>query len=626
MPKKITSITIRNYRSWFGSYEPLKLPSGENLLVYGENGSGKSSFFKGVQNFFRSALNGNPAFEINRFASIAGATQGDIDIEFTDSTTTPPTVTNYKYALGIANSNSQPFINNTRKLNSFLDYKHLLGVHFKNPEATEVPELFSLLLETLLGEYEIPATGTTIKSEIETIEDGLKRRIGSRLNTGALAKLAPIQGALTLIVSDLLAETNRLISSYFDNNISVELVQFNFVKNKKRLDRNFQIQIRYGGEVIPNYNYFLNEARLSAISICFYLAAVLSHPPAASDYKILFLDDVFIGLDTSNRIPLLQILQSEFRGYQLFVTTYDRSWFEVAKDWFAKHMPGLWVFRDMYVHKAMHITGRPAFDKTISVETESNFAKALNYLDNTAFPDYPAAANYLRKYAEELFKRYLPEVELKKKDENIGEFPEFIMLKELMNKAKAFYAKIHQSVGTLTLLSGHLKRLLNPLSHYDPATPIYKGELDDLKSLLPLLEQELKQLRNNLYKESLSEHKKIRIRYERAPNDFVYFRAKLNDQLYKYQTLGRVVFSDCPVKSLTYYFDNLGVISQDQKRPHDYPTLENCYNLLHQFVKNLNGYAAVPLLPNWVDAFEFENPVAGATPAYLPMNALLIWP
>ena len=33
------------------------------------------------------------------------------------------------------------------------------------------------------------------------------------------------------------------------------------------------------------------------------------------DYKFLFLDDIFIGLDTSNRIPLLNILQNEFDEY-----------------------------------------------------------------------------------------------------------------------------------------------------------------------------------------------------------------------------------------------------------------------------------------------------------------------
>jgi energy-coupling factor transporter ATP-binding protein EcfA2 len=626
MPRKITGIAIDNYRAWFGSYPKIELPNGENLLVYGENGSGKSSFFKGIQNFFRSAQNGNPPFELNRFAGLAGATRGEINIEFSDFSTTPPTVNSYVYALGIPNTNGQPFINDTRKLNSFLDYKHLLSVHFKDPEATGVPELFELLIQGLLGGLEIPATFTTVQSEIKTIENGLKRKIGSSPHSAAAAKISTIRGALALIINELISETNKLITTYFDNNLSVELADFQFVQNHKKIDKHLLIQVRYAGEVIPNYNYFLNEARLSAIAICFYLAAVLYHPPTATDYKILFLDDVFIGLDTSNRIPLLQILQTEFAGYQLFLTTYDRFWFEVAKDWFAKHMPAAWVFRDMYVHKGTHIAGRPVFDKTISVLSESHFARALIHLNNSAFPDYPAAANYLRKYAEEIFKKYLPEVELKQKNENIGEFPDFIMLNSLINTAKNFYGKIRQPPTSLTLLSSHSKRLLNPLSHYDPSTPIYKQELDELVALLPPLEQQLKNLKQSVYKESLTEHKKIRIRYDRAANDYVYFKCKLNDQLYKVQGSGGTEFSDCPVKSLSYLTDVGGVLSAETKRLNDYNTLEQCYNSLHAFIITMAGYNTVPVRTPWIDAFEYENPAVGALSAWLPMNALLVWP
>jgi len=45
----------------------------------------------------------------------------------------------------------------------------------------------------------------------------------------------------------------------------------------------------------------------------------------------LFLDDIFIGLDIGNRLPLLDILEKEFPDYQIFVTTYDKPWFEHAR-------------------------------------------------------------------------------------------------------------------------------------------------------------------------------------------------------------------------------------------------------------------------------------------------------
>src|SRR5699024_10960018 len=49
-----TRIEISNFRAFFDSYE-IELNKGENLLIYGENGSGKSSFYKSLSNFLSSS-------------------------------------------------------------------------------------------------------------------------------------------------------------------------------------------------------------------------------------------------------------------------------------------------------------------------------------------------------------------------------------------------------------------------------------------------------------------------------------------------------------------------------------------------------------------------------------------
>ena len=62
----------------------------------------------------------------------------------------------------------------------------------------------------------------------------------------------------------------------------------------------------------------------STIAISIYLGTIKHHVQGIP-CKVLFLDDIFIGLDISNRLPLRErILESEFPDYQVFITTYDK--------------------------------------------------------------------------------------------------------------------------------------------------------------------------------------------------------------------------------------------------------------------------------------------------------------
>src|SRR5439155_12598993 len=51
------------------------------------------------------------------------------------------------------------------------------------------------------------------------------------------------------------------------------------------------------------------------------------------DYpRFLVLDDALIGLELQNRLPVIRILTSDaFKNYQIFLFTYDRVWFDLAR-------------------------------------------------------------------------------------------------------------------------------------------------------------------------------------------------------------------------------------------------------------------------------------------------------
>lgn len=59
----------------------------------------------------------------------------------------------------------------------------------------------------------------------------------------------------------------------------------------------------------------MNEARLTALALSAFLAAVSltdADPANPDPLRLLVLDDVLIGLDLNNRLPLLELLRTRF--------------------------------------------------------------------------------------------------------------------------------------------------------------------------------------------------------------------------------------------------------------------------------------------------------------------------
>ena len=63
---RITGIEIANYRGFAGDSFKLSLEHGENLLVYGENGAGKSSLYNSLKDFLYAATNKSANLEQRR--------------------------------------------------------------------------------------------------------------------------------------------------------------------------------------------------------------------------------------------------------------------------------------------------------------------------------------------------------------------------------------------------------------------------------------------------------------------------------------------------------------------------------------------------------------------------------
>lgn len=481
----ITGITINNYRA-FSKPETILIPQGQHLLIYGENGSGKSSIYNAIKDFFTSSF---PlpavAFKLNAFEKAMHNTNGAVTIKIAEEDANGHTVEN-DYAFSAPDSNSthrQPHIQLANKIKGFLDYKRLLKIHALNVPADTRPNMFDVIVKDLLCEHRIanPKGGATTVELLEEYNRVAKILLVTPIHYGiyktAKDELRKLDAALFTLLGQIIEKTNMYLNEYFKNKVNVTIEYHNLEiykpspSQKRQMREELPLIVQYAGLEIAHYQTFLNEARLSALAVCLYLASIKTSSYSAADLRILFLDDVFIGLDTSNRMPLLQIIHDEFisDGFQVFISTYDRQWFELAHQWFNA---------SRCIFKCVELFAENDGDPNkpeypIMVPSQGYLEKAEAYFKAK---DYPATGNYLRKEMESNIKNLLPETyKITSNGEAITE------LEGLIQKLVQLYidcniAKPHELIDSLKICR---KALLNPTSHDDLKSPLYRSEIED---------------------------------------------------------------------------------------------------------------------------------------------------
>ena len=316
----------------------------------------------------------------------------------------------------------------------------------------------------------------------------LKKRIKAKKSTKKYKELSDgdvlknFNDGLKRLLNNVEKEANTLILE-FNYNIKIHL-RFNNLtigKDKEFANKDIFLEIDFFNKKrLQKHHHFLNEARLTAISIAIYLGAILNNPQG-SDFKLLILDDIFIGLDTSNRLPLLKILNDKFNDYQIFMTTYDKAWYEFVK---SEDLPN-WTFAELYIKKE-HQNG---YEIPI-LHAETDFiAIAEDYLNNKG--DYKASAVYIRSEFERLLKNYCDKnkipVAFKK---NPGKMPSSDFWDAVKNKKEN---------GNIRIMPEHLRKnietqrtlVINPFVHYDINKPEFKAELQKTIDLIKQLKDVL---------------------------------------------------------------------------------------------------------------------------------------
>lgn len=386
--------------------------NAKSLIVYGENGSGKTSIFQALRHFF--------AKEAPEFGTVRNAFNDNADADFkirvTFNDNTPPVDWVRGSHPGSIATGSDPRIVETALRKSVLDYRALLDTNYIHGDNR--PNLFDIVVGRILHDFPVAVEGGT-STTIGQLWNKTKRSIPSNYNYSldpVTQNCAAFSIALRGALDALQPHLTTLLETLIGQAVSIDSLIFSgvtynhawFKRDRKILGRSLYPEVAFGAHDVQVPQNFLNEARLSALALAIYLAGRLACVPTdgTNRLKLLVLDDVLIGLDHDNRMPVLQLLQQYFGDWQIVILTHDRVWFDMAKELF--NAGGNWNWLEV---KADGNNGMAT--PTLKKLNGDIISEAIADANALKAVSTPAAANSARRAFEGCIRRFAQKRNLK---------------------------------------------------------------------------------------------------------------------------------------------------------------------------------------------------------------------
>jgi energy-coupling factor transporter ATP-binding protein EcfA2 len=540
--KKINSIKFKNFKAFFGE-ETIQL-DGKNLLIYGENGSGKSSIFWGLYTFLQSSTKSladvNKYFvnfdenNPNTFDSLKNifadqAEDAYIELETVTYTQTPGTteyvrsgtITNRIDATPTANNKTlgNQHIGIANASSDFINYKLLHN--FYNVTHKQEINLWEVFYKDVFPYYRVNENPNEpyFRERIDgllagvPISSGGAKRASGRPRSDFENKIQTLNNEINNFLYEIETNANNFLKEhFFDGKDYLQLhlafplsnrLNYNSIwlkNNDYRIIMSVELFDAIKGTYISikRPHSFLNEALLTRLAISVRVGALMTRLQNR-DYQILCLDDMLISLDMGNRDKVIQTFLNtqkkstlqDFDKFQKLIFTHDKLFFEIVKQT-TKSDKENWMYLEIYADNSTNITKPKIYN------SKDYLASAKHYLANNA---YEVAGNYLRKETELFCKRILPD------RYKIGAYGQIKPLAELLKQIEIFLKDNNLTITQFNQLDIYRKFLLNDASHDSYDVPKYKNEIENAILLL-------------------EELKKIQVETVLIKNDKVFFELK----------------------------------------------------------------------------------------------------
>ena len=521
----ITQIEIDGFKAFPKNFK-LDLETGKNLLLYGENGSGKSSLYYALHALLQSVFKDDKGAKYFKPGDVNGEKfivndEHLINIfrfdEAKDNTYTPYIRITFDDGkiwrldhggLSSENGGNESEIRLLNKNSTFINHSYISRFHAARN--SEDIDLWNVFYKDILPFY-LPAVDT--QQFLADIYDGIVSECNSspkpRTSRGSLKKkIDNFNSYLEQLVGDINKKASLIYNDHF-RNIGEQELTIKIAYYKKDAPENINkdyyhlyygyditgflelntpkigIEIKENGVLIFKPQSHFNEARLTAIALAVRFAAMSKTITSGS---FLALDDMLISLDMSNRMKVIDYLLKEVLGkYKIYMFTHDRLFYHTFKRIIERNYDkAKWLFGGLYINDLVS-PSPPEFKPDDSSKIEEAH-------DAYAKHDYFRCGVLLRQMCEQKLKELLPASYRSKQDPQTAQTVEKNLDEQIVSLED--FCKHEQIDFTPFIkLKSYKDLFLNSTAHNDITSPFYRNEIKAcLKAIDELSKIELKDI------------------------------------------------------------------------------------------------------------------------------------
>jgi len=371
---KIKKIELKNFK--FHSNLEFEIKE-QNCLIYGENGTGKSSIYEALYSVFKVFYR-NQDFNFTKFKNNNSEEQQEVKITLGKKNN------NHDVELKIPNENYN--------LPSEIALENRTTIYFASQD------LLNIIINSDKDFYEI------VDKDLSKYFDNLKnihieyKNINDLLNVENRVQKTEDKFKLDNKYKNLLIQiqlrTNDIINNHFKENFNINFKFYSGELNNDVQFDNPSITLEINNENNLKLNF--NEAKLKLTSIAIFFALIKIEEDKNNPLKLLVLDDFLTSLDMANRHYIVEYIFKEFKKYQKIILTHNLQFNNLIIDYLKnKNQDKDWAIKNIYLKK-----DNDAGEKAIIYDKNSDYIReAQNKLNSNHLE---IAGNLLRKEFERL--------------------------------------------------------------------------------------------------------------------------------------------------------------------------------------------------------------------------------